>query len=474
MHARERIIALIVACALFMQSVDSTILGTALATIAGSFDSDPVRLHTAMTSYLLSLAIFMPMSGWMADRYGTRAIFRLAVLLFVLASIGCALARSLETLVAARIVQGIGGAMMIPVARLALLRSVPKKELINAMAWVSIPAMIGPLIGPPLGGFIVTYASWPWIFLINIPIGIATIALATIYMPDLREAEVAPFDVVGFILMAVGIAGLVVGFATVGDGILPLWVNLAAALVGAACLALYVGHARRTASPILALALLQVQTFFSGVVGGFLFRTGVGAIPFLVPLMLQAGFGFSPQATGLTMIAAAAGAFLMKFGVQRIITRLGFRWTLMSSAILSAIFVSVFALFTARTPILIMMTVLFIGGFFRSMQFTALNAIAYADLDQRQMSQATAFASMAQQLALAVGVGIAALVIHALRLAGMDEANAYLAALAGVGLLLGSSVLIFARLSPDAGAELARRPIAAVGGAARPPSDTRV
>lgn len=474
MDSRERIIALIVSCALFMQSVDSTILGTSLTTIAESFGTDPVRLHTTMTTYLLSLAVFMPLSGWLADKYGTRAIFRAAIAVFVGASVACAFARNLEALVAARIVQGAGGAMMVPVARLALLRSVPKDRLIAAMAWVSIPALVGPLIGPPLGGFIVTYASWPWIFWINLPIGILGIVLATIFMPDLREPDVARLDGVGFLLVALGVSGLVLGFETIADGILPVWVNWLAIALGLAGLVGYWRHARRAVAPIIDLSLLSVSTFHAGVVGGSIFRVGIGAIPFLLPLTLQAGFGYSPLASGLTTVAAAAGALTMKFGVQRIISRFGFRKVLVWNAMLSAVSVAACALFSPGTPVWVIVLVLLAGGFFRSLEFTALNAVAYADLDQRRMSRATAFASMAQQLSLSIGVGVAALSLHLLRSAGLSETNTFLAALALIGLVIASAALVLARLPAGAGAEVAQGPVAAVGGAARPPSDPRI
>ena len=461
MQKHNRIIAMIVACALFMQAVDSTVLGTALASIADSFGADPVRLHMTMTGYLLSLAVFMPLSSWLADRFGTRTIFRLAVALFTLSSVACAFAPSLPWLVAGRMVQGIGGAMMLPVARLALLRSVPKTQLINAMAWVSIPALIGPIIGPPLGGFIVTYASWPWIFWVNVPIGLIGIVLATIYMDDMREEAVPPIDFTGFLLVGIGISGLVLGFETIGDALLPRWVNLLAVLLGLASLALYMGHARRVAAPIIDLSLLKVRTFFAGVVGGALFRVGIGAIPFLLPLMLQVGFGYSPLESGLTTLAGAIGAISMKVGAERIIRRFGFRTTLIWNAIFSAASLAVCVLFSAETALWVIFVVLLVGGFFRSLTFTALNVITYAELEQERMSRATAFSTIVQQLSLSVGVGLAAMILTLSRAPGAEpQAVDFILPFTVVGAVVALSAFIFAALPADAGNEVANRRVA--------------
>jgi EmrB/QacA subfamily drug resistance transporter len=458
MPTHQRIITLIVACSLFMQAVDSTVLGTALTTIARDFGTDPVRLHMTMTAYLLSLAVFMPLSGWVADRYGTRDVFRVAVAIFTLASVACAFAPSLRWLVLARIVQGMGGAMMLPVARLALLRAVPKNQLVNALAWVSIPALIGPVIGPPLGGFIVTYWSWPWIFWINVPIGIFGIALATRYLDDVREPRVPPIDLTGFVLVAVGFTGLILGFETIGDALMPPWANYLAVLLGMASLAAYAGHARRAASPIIDLSLLRVQTFLAGVAGGGLVRIGIGALPFLLPLMLQSGFGYSPLASGMTTLAAALGALTMKFGAQALIRLYGFRTLLTGTALLSAVSVAVCALFSPSTAAWLIFLVLLVGGFFRSLAFTALNAIAYADLEPSRMSQATSFAALVQQLALSVGVGLAAMLLDVARGAHeTPQPDDFAMPFLVIGAIISLAAFSFARLPPEAGNEMANR-----------------
>ncbi len=476
MLPRQRLVALVVACALFMQTLNSTIIGTAMPAIGASFAIDPVRLHMAMTAYLISLAVFMPMSGWIADRFGTRNVFRFAILVFVAASVGCGASTSLGQLIAMRILQGFGGAMMVPVARLALLRAVPKSVLVQAMTWVTVPALIGPVVGPPLGGFIVAYAEWPWVFWINVPVGLVGIILATLYFEDIRSDSRAKFDLTGFALSALAISGLLFGvelstnrsiFGHAGDALL---------LIGLVASVLYVRHARITASPIIDLSLLKVATFRVSVIGGSLFRFGIGAIPFLLPLMLQEGFGKTALSSGLITFAAAAGAISMKFAAPRILARAGFRNVLSWNALFAAVSIAACAAFSATTPALVMIVVLFIGGFFRSLQFTALNAIAFADLDDRQMSRATGFTSMAQQLSLSIGISIAAISLSmtaSLRGAASAGAIDYAFAFLVVTILVLLSLVTFLKLEADAGAAVSGH-AATVGGAARPPSDTRV
>lgn len=459
MQREHRVVALTVSSALFMQSIDSTVLGTALVTIAEEFGTDPVRMHMALTGYLLSLAVFMPLSGWLADRYGARNVFRVAVLVFTLASVACAFAPNIGALVAARMVQGAGGAMMTPVARLALLRAVPKSQLINATAWVSMPALVGPLLGPPLGGFIVTYASWPWIFWINVPMGVIAILLANRYIDDWRAPTRRRIDILGFVLIGLGVTGLVFGFETGGDGILPRWATVAAVVIGIASLAAYVRHSRRTAAPIVDLTLLKVPTFFAGAIGGAAFRIGIGALPFLLPLMLQAGFGFSPLLSGLTTFGAAAGAIMVKLFAEPVIRRFGFRRMLMCNAVLSAISIAACAFFSSSTPAWVMFAVLLVGGLFRSLEFTALNTIVYAELDETRMSQGTTFAALIQQLSLSFGIGFSAVLLDILRGIGIPpEEGGFSFGFAIVGAVMMSSALLFARLPADAGSEVANRP----------------
>ena len=460
MEPKHRVVALTVSCALFMQSIDSTVLGTALVPIARDYGVDPVRMHMVLTAYLISLAVFLPLSGWLADRYGARTVFRLAVLLFTLASVACAFAPNLQLLVAARIVQGAGGAMMTPVARLVLLRTVPRSQIVNAMAWVSIPALVGPLIGPPLGGFIITYGSWPWVFWINVPIGLVGIILSTRYMGNIREASVPPIDMLGFALVAIAVGGLLFGLETSGGGLFPEWANAVAIGAGAVALFLYIRHARHTPAPILNLELLRLPTFYAGVIGGSVFRIGIGALPFLLPLMLQAGFGYNPLTSGLTTFSAAAGAIAMKFVAQPAIKRFGFRDVLIWNAVLSGISIACCALFAPSTPLWIIFAVLLVGGFFRSLEFTALNSIAYADLRVEQMSQGTSFSTLMQQLSLSLGIGLSAMMLDLLRMSGLVPAEGgFSITFALVGAIIFVAAWQFSRLSQSAGSEVSGRRI---------------
>lgn len=392
----SRIVPLTVATALFMENTDSTVIATALPTIARSLGEDPIALKLALTSYLVSLAIFIPISGWMADRYGARTVFRAALVVFMAGSLACAASGSLLGFVAARFLQGIGGAMMVPVGRLVILRSVPKAELVTALAYLTIPALIGPILGPPLGGLITTWLDWRWIFLINIPIGLAGLLLASLYFENVREAERPPLDVPGFLLLAGGLGGLMLGLASIGRHLLPDWLSWSCLGGGAALLALYLRHSRSAAHPVLHLDLLRYPTFRAAVTGGSLFRIGTGAIPFLLPLMLQVGFGLDPLHSGLITFAAAAGALFVKTVGPAILRRYGFRRVMVTNALLAAAFLGVNGLYTAATPHALIVGVLFLGGCLRSLQFTCVNAIAYADLEPRDMSAGTSLASVAQ------------------------------------------------------------------------------
>jgi EmrB/QacA subfamily drug resistance transporter len=459
---RDRIVPLIVAVALFMENMDSTVIATSLPAIAADIGANPLALKLAITSYLLSLAIFIPASGWTADRFGARTVFRAAIAVFVIGSIGCAMSSSLTDFVIARIVQGMGGAMMTPVGRMVLVRSISKRELVNAMAWVTTPALIGPVMGPPVGGFITTYATWHWIFIINVPIGVLGIVLATRYIEDVRAEHRERFDVLGMVLVGLGIAGLAFGLSIAGLNFLPWSVVAALVVAGAIFIAAYLVHARRIENPALDLTLFRLPSFRASVVGGFLFRLGLGALPFLLPLMLQVGFGMSPFQSGLITFATALGAMSMKWATAKILRRLGFRTVLVVNALISAAFLAACAGFTITTPAAIMVLVLLTGGFFRSLQFTSINTIAYAEVESRRISKATALVSVGQQLSVSAGVAIGALVVEiTLKLRGHTSAGLEAAdfppAFLVVGVISALSALIFARLPTDAGAELANR-----------------
>jgi EmrB/QacA subfamily drug resistance transporter len=456
----DRIVPLIIAVALFMENMDSTVIATSLPAIAADIGTNPLALKLAVTSYLLSLAVFIPASGWTADRFGARTVLRAAIAVFVVGSIGCALSSSLTDFVIARIVQGMGGAMMTPVGRMVLVRTISKRELLGAMAWVTTPALVGPVIGPPVGGFITTYATWHWIFLINVPIGLIGIVLATRYIPDVRAEHHVRFDLRGMVLAGLGIAGVAFGASVLGLNFLPWTVTAALIAGGAIFIAAYLVHARHTPNPALDLTLFRIPTFRASVVGGFLFRLGIGALPFLLPLLLQVGFGKTPFQSGLITFASAVGAMGMKMAAVTFLRRFGFRNILVFNAIISAAFLATCAAFTEATPAVVMVGLLVVGGFFRSLQFTSINTIAYADIEPARVSRATSLVSVGQQLSLSAGVAAGALAVEMTqRFHGGSALNAadFPPAFLVVAAISALSIIAFARLSPDAGAELSNR-----------------
>lgn len=451
------LIPMIVACALFMENMDSTVIATSLPTIARDLGENPIALKLALTSYLLSLAIFIPISGWMADRFGARTVFRTAIWVFMGGSMLCAFSNSLLGFVAARFVQGMGGAMMVPVGRLVVLRSASKEELVRALSYLTIPALVGPVIGPPLGGFISTYFHWRWIFFINIPISIIGIVMAGIHIENLKEPQTPPLDIPGFMLSAVSLSLLMMGLATFGRHLLPTSVSVVCVVIGVALLAGYVLQARRTEHPLLNLDLFRISSFNAGVTGGFFFRIGIGAIPFLLPLMLQLGFGLNSFESGMLTCSSAIGALFMKTIAAKILQRYGFRSVLVVNTVLVTASLAVIGLFTHTTPAMVIISVLLLGGCFRSLQFTSLNALSYADIDKPVMSQATSLASVVQQLAAGMGITVGALALqgsnwfqgHAQIVAG-DFPPAFLF----VSLVSLSSLFWLRRLAKDAGAEI--------------------
>jgi EmrB/QacA subfamily drug resistance transporter len=457
---KERLIPLIVAAALFMENMDSTVIATSLPAIAADIGTSPLTLKLAITSYLLSLAVFIPASGWTADRFGARMVFSLAIAVFMLGSIGCALSSSVTDFVIARIVQGMGGAMMTPVGRLVLLRSIDKSALVGAMAWVTVPALVGPVIGPPLGGFITTYLSWHWIFLINIPIGMLGIFMALRYIDPIRSEDPERFDLYGLVLAGIGLGGIAFGLSVAGLNLLPWSVVGALIGIGSISMTLYVIHARRTASPVLDFTLLRLPTLRASILGGFLFRLGIGALPFLLPLLMQLGFGLSPFRSGLVTFGSAVGAMGMKTLAARIIRTFGFRNIMTINAVVSSVFLAACALFTPATPLLLIMILLVVGGFFRSLQFTAINTVAYAEVEMGRMSRATTLVSVNQQLALSAGVAVGAfsvestmLVRHVSELNATDFAPAFLV----VSVISALSTFFFYQMPDDAGHEISGR-----------------
>jgi EmrB/QacA subfamily drug resistance transporter len=391
-----------------MEQLDSTVLATALPDMARSFSVDPLHMNVALTAYLLSLAVFIPISGKVADRFGTRSVFSWAIALFTLGSILCAQAGSLKLLVAARLLQGMGGAMMVPVGRLVLLRTVAKAELVSAMAWLMVPATIGPVIGPPVGGFIVTYLNWRWIFYINVPVGVLGFVLVTLFIADIRERAPSPFDALGFVFSSIALGCLMFGleFLSRGVGAAPTAWGLI--FVGAVSGLLYARHARFHVAPLLDFRLLRVRTFGLSVAAGTLSRISIGALPFLLPMMLQLGFGFTAAQSGLTTFALAAGSLLMKAGARMCLRLWGFRNTLIWVGLLGTLLTGVCAGFRPSWPISLIYTVLLLAGFLQSLQFLGYNTIAYADIPRERMSAATSFYTTFQQMALSLGIAAAA------------------------------------------------------------------
>ena len=454
MIPRSSIVPLVVGSALFMENMDGTVIATSLPAIAADLHLDPIILKLAFTAYLLSLAVFIPISGWCADRLGAKNVFRAAIGIFTLGSIACAMTDSLGGFIAARALQGMGGAMMTPVGRLVLLRGVPKSDFLTAIAYMTIPAMIGPMVGPPLGGFITTYFHWRWIFWINVPIGVIAIALSTLFMSDVREDDHIPLDGLGFALSSLGLASLIFGLTIINRGVLPTAGVTALIVTGTVLLLAYARHARHLADPILDLRLLRVPTFSTGVLGGSLFRIGNGAMPFVLPLLLQVGFGLNPLESGGLTFAGAAGALVMKFVGGPILKRYGFRTVLVRNALLSGMLLGVCALFTAQTPHLVIFLVLLVGGFFRSLQFTCINTIAYADIVPAHMSRATSLASVGQQIAISLGIAAAAGILEigeVLRGGHQLVPSDFTAAFVFIGLICAASALLHSRLAEHAG-----------------------
>ena len=453
----NRIVPLILAVALFMENMDSTIISTALPAIAHDIHVDPIALKLALASYFVALAIFIPISGWMADRFGAKRIFRHAIVVFMIGSLCCAASGTLVAFVLARFLQGLGGAMMVPVARLVLVRTTNRSELVSAMALLTIPALIGPMTGPPLGGFITTYFSWHWIFLINIPIGIAGIAMSALFLPEIESEPPPPIDFVGFVLGGLATSALVFGLSVVSLPLLPPAFGAGICVVGVVCGFLYVHHARRHPAPILDLSLFRKsQAFRTSVLGSVMFRVSTAAIPFLMPLMLQLGFGLTPFQSGSITFVGAIGAFSTKFLARRVFRIAGFRTVLLAGVAAASVLTAVNGLFYSTTPWIVIMVPLMLSGFCRSFFFTGTNALTFSEIDAADTSQATSIAAVAQQISKALGVAFGGSVLEissALKGAPLDVSDFHLAFYA-VACLSALTLIPFSRLPTDAGEEM--------------------
>ncbi len=409
----NRIVPLILAVALFMEQMDSTVIATALPAIAADLGVGPITLKLALTSYMVALAIFIPISGWMADRFGAKKVFRLAIVVFMIGSVLCAVSNSLPTFVLSRFLQGMGGAMMSPVGRLVLLRTTKRSELVSAMALLTIPALIGPLSGPPIGGFITTYFTWQWIFLINVPIGLLGIWLSGIYLPEIGAIRPPPIDWAGFFLASMAAAGAVFGLSVISLPALPPAFGGAITLFGILCGVLYVRHALRHPAPILSFAIFRNDAFRIVMTSSTIYRISTGAIPFLMPLMLQLSFGLNAFQAGMITFASAIGALMVKFIARRVFAATGFKVTLIAASILGSATTAINGFFTPETSHALIIAFLVMSGLCRSFFFTGSNALSYSEIDDRQASQATSIASVLQQVSLALGVAFAALMLEA-------------------------------------------------------------
>lgn len=466
---RQLLIALLVAGTFFMETLDGTVIATALPQMAVSFKASAVDLGIGMTAYLLTLAVFIPISGWIADRYGARSVYAAAIALFTVASVLCGLSNGVWTFTGARILQGIGGAMMVPVGRLVVLRVTPKVGLMQAISFITWPGLTAPVLGPPVGGFITTYASWRWIFFLNVPVGLVAMALAFYLVPNERGQR-RPFDALGFLFTGVALTALMYGLELLGRQELPWRAAIVSLAVGAAAGVAALWQARRHPHPLLDLSAFAVRTYRITVAGGSLFRTAISSLPFLLPLMFQLAFGLSAFSSGLLVLSLFAGNLGMKMLTTPALRRFGFRRVLIVNGIVVVLSILACSFLTPATPVALVIAVLFVGGLARSMQFTSLSTIGFADIPQGKMSGANTLASMIVQITMAGGiaVGAIALRVSALIVGGGDDRAAVLAqfhlAFALMAVLAAAAIIDCLGLAPDAGAEVSgHRPRRAAG-----------
>ena len=452
-----RAVAAIVASALFMQNLDASVVATVLPAMARDLAVDPVHLSVAITSYLVALCVFIPVSGWVADRYGARRVFMLAIVVFTGASALVGLSQGLASLVAARVLQGVGGAMMVPVGRLLLLRRVSKEELVVAMTWLTMPGLLGPVFGPPVGGLLTDAFSWRAVFWLNIPVGVLGLVLVWLFIPDVEKQDPGPLDAKGLSLWGAALACGMAGLETVGRGIAPAW--FAPLMLGIAVVStvLAVRHSRRAARPAVDLSLMRLPSFGVSMGGGSLFRVGASTLPFLLPLKLQIVFGLSASASGLITFATALGAFAMKPLVRPLLKRFGFRAVLAFNGVLAAAGVAVCAAFTPDWPIAAIFIVLAMGGLTRALQFTSLATLGFADVPPEKLAPATAMSGTAQQLGQALGVVLGSLTLEAAMLAtgaATPGAREFAIGFLVAGVVVLGSIPSALRMRPETGAQV--------------------
>jgi EmrB/QacA subfamily drug resistance transporter len=447
----------IIGAANLMMTLSATVIANALPAMGRAFHEDPVSLNTTISVYMLALAVFLPVSGWAADRFGAKRVFLIAIGLYALACAACGFATNLPELLLARAAEGAAGALMGPVGRLVLLRTTPKHDLVRAMSVLTMPSLLGPVIGPPIGGFIVTYLSWRWIFFLNLPIAVLGLILVSRYIAEIKEEQAPKLDWFGMILTGIGLAAVVFGFEGMSRAGLPFWQTPVLLGGGIVFLLIYAWHANHTPHAILDLKLFKIPTFFSSIVGGTFMRMGVGATPFLLMLLLQVAFGMSAFQAAMLTFASAAAALVMKTSAPPILAKFGFRNTLTVNAVIVGVSFMAYAVLAKTTPVWLIYAILLTGGFFRSLQFTALNGLGFADIDSPQMSRASTMSAMGQRIAQSIGIGFAAVLVHVLQ-AGAHTTHVTAAIIDPAFLIIGGvalvSALFFFALPGDAGSEL--------------------
>ena len=452
----KQLLPWLVAVAFFMESLDTTILNTAVPAISQALHVSVLSMKAVLASYTLSLAVFIPISGWMADKFGTRRVFSAAIGVFTLGSLLCGISTNIHILVFFRVLQGLGGAMMVPVGRLTLVRTFAKSELVRAMSFVAIPALIGPMFGPIAGGLIVKYLHWRYIFFLNLPIGIAGLILVDLHLPDYREEQTHSLDIVGLILFGSGIALLSYVLEIFGEHMLGVREILGLLVISLALIAGYGLHGLEAKFPLLNLSLFHIRTFRAAVSGSFFTRLGIGGVPFLLPLLYQVGLGYSPVQSGLLIMPQAIASLCMKLTMQKLLTRLGYRGVLISNTIVIGVFLMLFATIGLHTPIWMIVLLAFFYGGFTSLQYTSMNTLVYADISEELASNASSIASTMQQMSISFGVAIAGLVTsffvpdsvrsnHVLFIRGIHEA------FIALGIFTILSATIFGRLKSDDG-----------------------
>jgi EmrB/QacA subfamily drug resistance transporter len=412
------IIAGTVGIAFLMEQLDATIITTATPRIAAALHTSPLYISLAITSYLLTLVTAMPLSFWLAGRFGAARVFCAALALFTLASTGCGLAENLPALLAMRMLQGLGGGLMTPVGRSMLIRAFPRSQLVKAMTWFNIPIVIGPTLGPVLGGVITTFASWHWIFFVNVPFGLAGIWAARRYVPNLRQDQPFRFDGAGYVLAGLALIFLQAAVQLLCLGVFSVWLVIGLFGISAVFMLLYASHARRTARPVLDFSLLRIRGFRVGVLAGGLSRVGINGIPYLLPLLLQVGFGKSPLETGMLVAVTCLGIVLVRPAAGPLLRCFGFGRLLAGNTVLGALSILTFAALGAQTPDLVILLVILVFSLMRGMQFATLNTISYADMPRESLSQSTSLGGIAQQLTMGLGVAVSVALLNGFAGAG--------------------------------------------------------